>query len=97
MSIRQGVYRIGETVEISISFTDKNGQPMSPTGIKLHLLKPDEALDTIDLTVTDNAVAVDVVANMVGTWKIRVEWETPTKGAKEDRFEVVASTVLQPS
>ena len=94
MSIRQGVYRIGETVEMLSDFTDSDGQPMNPTGLKLYIRKPDQSLETMELTAVDNAIAVDIQADMVGTWKTRLEWTAPTAGNKEGRFEVVASTVL---
>lgn len=94
MSIRQGVYRIGETVEMLVVFTDREGQPMNPTGLKLYLRKPDQTLETIELTATENLLSFDIAANMVGSWKTRLEWPYPEPGVKEGRFEVVASTVL---
>ena len=94
MSIRQGYFRIGETVEISAEFFDSQGVAMNATGITLYIRKPNEVLEEFALTSIDGVIATDVAANMAGLWRVRVECDGPTPTATESKFYVVESTVL---
>lgn len=96
MAIRPGVFRIGETVEITAAFTETDGSAMDATGITLTFRRPDGTLDVDTLTADGGIISVDYKPNMVGTWHFRLECEFPTQTVMESKFEVVASTVLLP-
>lgn len=95
MSIRQNVFRIGETIEISLNFSTSDGQPILISQATVYVRKPDGTLSTNPVSVENGATQFDVEANMPGTWKIRIE--SGGNGARvvqEKRFEVAPSTVI---
>lgn len=94
MSIRQGIFRIGELVEITGTFTDAAGAAMTPTSAKLYIRKPDQTLIEFDLVPSNGAIGLDVPADMVGRWHVRLECSAPSVAVMESKFEVVSSTVL---
>lgn len=97
MSIRQGYFRIGETVEVSGGFTNLAGAPMAATGAVFTILKPDDVREVYAVTPDGGGVvAVAFIANIAGTWRMRLECTGPTTAVTEGRFDVVASTVLLP-
>ena len=91
MSIRQGVFRIGETIELSGQFV-----PADVTGAKFTIAKPDGTLAVVNVTPVAGLVSTTVAGDLVGTWRIRLECAEPQVAVSESKFEVVESTVLQP-
>lgn len=95
MSIRPGVFRVGETVEITGVITNTLGEPATnASGVKLTLRRPqtDSVLE-FTLVPVGGVVGMDIEPNEIGTWKVRLECEDPTPTVREGKFEVVDSIV----
>lgn len=95
MSIRQGYFRLGESIEISGTFRNGLGVLMDATGVTATLKKPDDTVTTpAVLTPTNGVVAYIVSADMAGTWKVRLSCSGPVPAVIEGQFVVVPSIVL---
>jgi hypothetical protein len=92
MSIRQGVYLIGQTAEVGGSFDAAEGVTIS--GVSLIVKKPDGTSATFPLTPVANAVSMDITTDMPGKWLVRLQCTGPTPSAVEGSFLVVPSAVL---
>lgn len=89
MSIRQNVFRIGETVEISGSFL-----PTTASGGLITVKNPNGDIMEYPVEPVDGVVSISIPGDVVGTWKVRLECTEPSVAVIESKFEVVASTVL---
>jgi hypothetical protein len=101
MSIRHGVFRIGETVEITAIFTNTVGVGANNiSGGKLIIKKPpnpDGSLGittTLDIFPVDGVFTTDISPDVIGTWKVRIECTQPSPTTREGHFEVVDSMVV---
>lgn len=97
MSIRQGVYRVGETIEISAIFTDDQGLPATNISGGRLIIKyppPSNATTTTTIIPVDGIVELDIKPLEIGTYKVRVECDLPSPTVREAKFEVVDSMVV---
>lgn len=94
MSIRQGYYLIGNTVEIVSSFKDETGATMEASGVTIFIKKPDKTVQEFPVSAINGTVTMDYIPNQIGLHIVRIECDEPTPTAKESSFEVVASRVI---
>lgn len=92
MQLRPGVYRLGETVEISGSFFDSINQPMIAENIKVVLKSPspdNSVYGPFPVSLDDGVAFFEFNPEIIGTWKVRIECEFPKSAVIESKFEVV--------
>lgn len=97
MSIRQGVFRVGETIEISAIFTNEDGLPADNiVGSRLIIKYPNPLTPnvTIDVIPVNGIIELDIKPTEIGTYKVRVECDLPSPTVREARFEIVDSMVI---
>ncbi len=96
MSIRQGVFRIGETIEISAIFTNDQGLPADDIGGGRLIIKyppPSNTVTTQNIIPVDGMVELDIKPQEIGTYKVRIECDLPSPTVREAKFEIVDSMV----
>jgi hypothetical protein len=93
------MYRQGQSVKLTASFTDAAGDPSNPTTVRCLVREPD-GTETTYTVLTDPAVTnpstgsyqLLVTADAPGIWTYRWEGETgTTTPVDEDTFVVMAS------
>ena len=97
MSIRQGVFRVGETIEISGIFTNEEGGAADNVGGAKLIIKyppPSNTTTTFDVIPVNGIIELDIKPTAIGTYKVRRECSLPSPTVREARFEVVDSMVV---
>ena len=104
MSIRQSVFRLGETIEISGFFTNEAGSAADDiVGARLIIKQPpspnstsgtDGPSTTYEVIPVDGIIELDIKPTAIGTYKVRLECDLPSPTVREARFEVVDSMVV---
>ena len=95
MSIREGVFRIGEQVEIGAFFTNTSKVlATNVSGVKLTIRSPVSKQNTeFNLIPVEGYVGLDFTPDEIGHWKVRIQCELPSPAVREAKFEVVDSMV----
>src|SRR5689334_12293064 len=97
MSIRQGVFRVGETIEISAIFTNEQGQPADNIGGARLIIKyppPSNEVRETQVIPVDGVIQLDIKPEEIGTYKVRIECDLPSPTVREAKFEIVDSMVV---
>jgi hypothetical protein len=88
-------YLLGQAVEISAEFRDRNDALMETTNVRLLVFGPtDSNPSVISLTSPSlGKVRADFTPGTVGLWRYRFETTSGTAAAEEGSFTVLARTV----
>lgn len=96
MSIRQGYYLLGDTVQINGTFKNSANEIVDAGNVSLIVKTPEGTNRTYALNPVDGEFAMDVAADIPGKWRVRLECTLPKPSAIEGSFIVVPSAVLPP-
>lgn len=81
---------VGESVRVSVRFTDSAGQPIAATGVRIAAKRPDRSV--VEGAVTPGAGVGEFearfVADMPGVWLTLAECAAPEVVRDEGRFAV---------
>lgn len=89
-------YWPGETVRVTVAFTDIAGASMAAVGVAISARKPDGTVvagSVAPVQGVSGSFYADFVANLSGTWAVRGTCDGPTAAAVEDEFVVNPSLV----
>lgn len=94
-----GSYPLHQTIELSVTFTDQDGQPSAPTTVRCKVEKPDRTESVYTNTSDPPVISVDlgiytviVAGDQAGTWTHRWEGTSgPTVAVDEAIFYIEPS------
>ena len=94
MQLRPGVYRLGETVQITGTFFNSSNTEMNAGDIKITIRRPtpDNSISLIgpvSVGLVDGSVYFEFNPDVIGTWKVRMQCDLPKSAVIESKFEVV--------
>lgn len=90
--IRPGVYRLGETVEVTGNFYDSSGFAMNANEATISFRKPlpdNSLVGPFVVPAVTGSVFFEFNPDIIGTWKVRLECQSPKSAVIESKFEVV--------
>lgn len=86
----------GETVRVTLAFTDTAGAPMTAVGVTISARRPDGTVvpgSAVPVPGVTGSFYADFVVGQSGPWAVRGTCDGPTAAAVEDEFTVNASLV----
>jgi hypothetical protein len=88
-------YLLGQAVELSAEFRDRDDNLIDAAAVRLLLFGPTDSVPSVVALsiISTGKVRADFTPNAVGVWRYRFETTAGTAAAEEGSFTVLARTV----